>query len=88
MLYNYACLHECLNNLSTAKTFFNFALEVIPDWSDALYGKSLIYFKLGKLKLAKENIKKAIKEHQDFKIIEELKIENGLIDKNEKDEEV
>ena len=61
LLFNYACANERLGNYRVAIQFFQFAYDVRPDWSDALYGLAIAHFKLCEYKKACKLIKQTIK---------------------------
>lgn len=70
LLYNFACSCERLGFFNEALTFFQFCLELIPRWSNALFGKAVIMFKRGNYKESKKCIKVAIKNYKEDTLIE------------------
>lgn len=62
LLYNYGCANERLGRYDTAIRFFQYAEDIKPRWSDALFGKAVTYFKLGEYKQSKKCVKLAIKQ--------------------------
>ena len=83
LLYNYACINEMLMNFKQAQIFFNFCLEITPNWSDALYGIALCHFKQEDYKIAKKVVNKAIFFHSDYDQEEEMMIKRGDKDKDQ-----
>jgi tetratricopeptide (TPR) repeat protein len=65
LLYNYACVNEKIGNYQTALQFFDFAMEIRPRWTDALFGKAVTYFKLGHFKQSKKCVKTAIHNYKN-----------------------
>ena len=60
LLYNFACAQERLSRFKTALRFFDYCEELQQRWTECLYAKAVIHFKLGDYSKAKKLVKVAI----------------------------
>jgi tetratricopeptide (TPR) repeat protein len=64
LLYNFAVCNDRLKNYDIAMTFFDFCNEIQPRYSNALFGKAVVYYRMGDYKNAKKYSKKALEHYK------------------------